>query len=33
VLDMLRSVTENAAFDWLPDISLWSLLPNDVIRQ
>lgn len=32
VLDMLRSVTENAAFNWLPDISLWSLLPNDLTR-
>ncbi|HET7307786.1 MAG TPA: hypothetical protein VFK24_08240 [Gammaproteobacteria bacterium] len=32
VLDMLRSVTENAAFDWLPEISLQSLLPHDLIR-
>ncbi|HET7370211.1 MAG TPA: hypothetical protein VFK45_05170 [Gammaproteobacteria bacterium] len=33
VLDMLESVAENAAWRWLPEVSLWTLLPSDLPRQ
>lgn len=33
VLDIVQSVAQNATLHWLPEVSLWTLLPSDLPRQ